>query len=168
VGAALPAIGLRSTSGLLVDLSALPGRTIVYAFPRTGRPDEDDSDEWDAIPGARGCTPESCAFRDRFDELTMAGVRLFGLSTQTSSYQQETVERLRLPFPLLSDSSLALTRALALPTFDFEPYGAESRVHLKRFTLVVDDGHIAKVFYPIFPPHEHARDVARWLNTRNE
>jgi peroxiredoxin (alkyl hydroperoxide reductase subunit C) len=94
-------------------------------------------------------------------------VRLFGLSTQTSPYQQEAVERLRLPFALLSDSSLALTRALSLPTFEFEPYGAESRVHLKRFTLVVDDGRIVNVFYPIFPPHEHARAVARWLNARN-
>jgi len=162
-GMALPSVELNSTDGDKVDLANLPGRTIVYVYPRTGRPDLPPSAEWDAIPGARGCTPQSCGFRDHYQELRSLGARVFGLSTQTTEYQREAAGRLHLPFPLLSDSDLAFTRALQLPTFDFEPYGSESAVHLQRMALVIRDGRIEKVFYPVFPPDRNAADVLAWL-----
>src|SRR5579863_5455313 len=118
-GMRVPSIALPSTSGRTVDLSALGGRTVVYIYPRTGRPDKEVPKGWDEIPGARGCTPQSCAFRDRYAQFETAGARVFGLSTQTTDYQQEAVARLHLPFELLSDADLALTRALRLPTFEF-------------------------------------------------
>jgi peroxiredoxin len=163
-GLRLPSIPLVSTDGRKVDLASLPRRTVVYIYPRTGRPEEPSSDEWDAIPGARGCTPQSCGFRDHYQELESLGARVFGLSTQTTGYQQEVVERLHLPFPLLSDSDLAFTDALRLPTFEFEPYGSESAVHLKRVAMIARDGGIEKVFYPVFPPDRSADEVVTWLN----
>jgi peroxiredoxin len=162
-GAAIPSILLESTAGGEVDLARLRGRTVVYVYPRTGRPEEPTSEKWDAIPGARGCTPQSCGFRDYHRELQSAGARVFGLSTQTTGYQQEGAARLQLPFPLLSDSTLAFTRALHLPTFEFEPYGAESSVHLRRMAIVIRDGVVEKVFYPVFPPDRNAEQVLAWL-----
>jgi peroxiredoxin len=162
-GAAVPSIPLNATHGEEIDLSRLRGRTIVYIFPRTGRPEEPGSDEWDAIPGARGCTPQTCGFRDHHEELRAFGASVFGLSTQSTDYQREAVERLHLPFSLLSDRDLAFTKALCLPTFEFEPYGDESSIHLKRMALVLRDGHIEKVFYPVFPPGRSAEDVMKWL-----
>ena len=162
-GANLPSILLKSTVGEQVDLSRLTGRTVVYVYPRTGRPEESTSEKWDAIPGARGCTPQSCGFRDHYEELQSLGARVFGLSTQTSGYQQEAAARLHLPFPLLSDSRLAFTHALRLPTFEFEPYGAESSVHLKRMTIVIRDGVVEKLFYPVVPPDRNAGQVVAWL-----
>ncbi len=154
-------MALPATDGTAVDLSRLAGRTVVYAFPRTGRPGVDNPDGWDMIPGARGCTPQSCAFRDHFAELRGLGVdRLFGLSTQGTAYQREAVERLHLPFPLLSDAEGALAAALRLPTLV-----VEGTTLLRRVTLVVDDGRIAKVFYPVFPPDRSAADVLDWLST---
>lgn len=141
--------------------------TVVYVYPRTGRPDLPASAAWDAIPGARGCTPQSCGFRDHYAELRSLGASaVFGLSTQTSDYQREAVERLGLPFPLLSDSRLVLTRTLQLPTFEFEPYGHESSTLLKRMALVIRDGRIEKVFYPVFPPDRNAQDVIDWLKMK--
>ncbi|MGH9518827.1 MAG: peroxiredoxin, partial [Terriglobales bacterium] len=131
-GLHLPAFPLPATSGPAVDLSILPGRTVVYAYPRTGRPGESNPAGWDAIPGARGCTPQSCAFRDCFAAFQAADIaHLFGLATQSTAYQREAAERLRLPFPLLSDEFLALTSALRLPTFQ-----VQGLILLKRFTLI--------------------------------
>jgi peroxiredoxin len=143
-----------------VRLDRLPGRVVVYAYPRTGVPGEDPFvPDWDEIPGARGCTPESCAFRDHFRELRAAGAALvFGLSTQDRDYQREAAERLHLPFALLSDVDLEMTKALRLPTFE-----AAGQTLLKRFTLVVSDGRIEHVFYPVFPPDKHAEEVLGWL-----
>jgi peroxiredoxin len=157
-GRALPAVALRSTAGRLVTLSALAGRTVVYAYPRTGRPDQEPPAGWNQIPGARGCTPQSCAFRDRHGELRALGVSVFGLSTQGTDYQQEAVARLHLPFELLSDAELALTRTLALPTFE-----VQGMVLIRRLTLVLRDGLVEHVFYPVFPPDDNAAAVIAWL-----
>jgi peroxiredoxin len=158
-GLKLPSLGLAATDGSRVDLSKLPGRTVVYIYPRTGQPGQPNLDGWDAIPGARGCTPQSCGFRDHFAELTALGVRqLFGLSTQDTDYQREAVERLHLPFAILSDHDLKLTRAIDLPTFDIA-----GMTLLKRMALVIDDGVVAKAFYPVFPPDQNAAEVIAWL-----
>ena len=158
-GMRLPSVALRSTRGRMVDLSILKGVTVFYIYPRTGRPDQDVPTGWNAIPGARGCTPQSCAFRDHYQELKKLGVSdLFGLSTQDSAYQQEVAERLHLPFELLSDEKLEFTQALKLPTFE-----VDGMTLTKRITLIVRDGEIAKVFYPVFPPDRSADEVAAWL-----
>ena len=157
-GMQVPSVPLAATSGDAVDLSALAGRTVVYGYPRTGRPDQEPPQGWDDIPGARGCTPQSCAFRDHHEELQALGAAVFGLSTQTSDYQREAAERLHLPFPLLSDSNLAFATALRLPTFDFD-----GMTLLKRVTLILRDGVIEHVFYPVFPPDKNAETVIAWL-----
>ena len=159
-GAKLPSVPLPATDGATVDLSALPGRTVVYAYPRTGQPGRDNPEGWDGIPGARGCSLQSCEFRDHYAELRRLGVAaVFGLSTQDTAYQQEAAGRLHLPFPLLSDAGGALTRALDLPTFQ-----AGGMTLLKRFTLVVDEGVVSHVFYPVFPPDRNAADMVAWLS----
>ena len=158
-GLALPSVTLAATDGSRVDLSNLSGRTVVYAYPRTGVPGRAMPEGWDRIPGARGCTPQSCAFRDHFAQLTQLGVaQLYGLSTQDTAYQREAAARLHLPFPLLSDAGLALARAIGLPTFT-----VAGMTLLKRMTLVIDDGVISKVFYPVFPPDRNAEEVLAWL-----
>ena len=158
-GLKLPALALAATDGSQVDLSKLTGRTVIYIYPRTGVPGQAPPDGWDAIPGARGCTPQSCSFRDHFAELKALGVaHLYGLSTQDCDYQREAVERLKLPFPVLSDAALALARAIKLPTFS-----AAGMTLLKRMALVIEDGVIAKVFYPVFPPDKNAEEVIAWL-----
>lgn len=161
-GAALPALALPATDGTSVDLSALKGRVVLFAYPRTGRPGEiAPVDDWDMIPGARGCTPHTCAFRDLFKDLTAAGARhVFGLSTQDTAYQREMVERLHVPFPILSDSELALTRALKLPAME-----VAGQTLIKRLALVIDNAKIVQVFYPVFPPDRNAADVLAWLQT---
>jgi peroxiredoxin len=158
-GMRMPSVALAATDGTRVDLGRLAGRTVVYIYPRTGRPGVALPDGWDAIPGARGCTPQSCSFRDHFAELRGLGVaKLFGLSTQDSDYQREAVERLHLPFAILSDADLRLTHALGLPTFV-----VAGMALLKRMVLIIDDGAIANVFYPVFPPDESAAVVVSWL-----
>jgi len=158
-GMRLADIALAATDGASVNLSRLMGRTVVYLYPRTGRPGVPAPDGWDAIPGARGCTPQSCGFRDHFAELRRLGVaRLYGLSTQDTAYQREAVERLHLPFPLLSDADLKLTQAMRLPTFT-----VEGTTLIKRMAWVIDDGVMAKVFYPVFPPDKSAQTVIDWL-----
>jgi peroxiredoxin len=158
-GRRLPDIGLPATDGTTVNLAAVKGRTVVYIYPRTGEPGKPVPADWDAIPGARGCTPQSCGFRDHFAELKGLGVtRLYGLSTQDSDYQREAVERLHLPFAILSDAGLRLTRALDLPTFEFN-----NMTLMKRMAWIVDDGSITKVFYPVFPPDQNAAEVIAWL-----
>src|SRR5579863_2769411 len=156
-GMKLPDIALVPTSGPPVNLAKLKGRTVLYIYPRTGVPGVDAPPGWDDIPGARGCTPQSCGFRDHFAELKELGVaHLFGLSTQDTGYQREVAERLHLPFAILSDAKLALTRALKLPTFT-----TSGMTLLKRAALVVDDGVIAKVFYPVFPPDKNRSEERR-------
>ena len=158
-GSAVPPLALPATDGQPVTLSALPGRTVVYAYPWTGRPGEPLLvEDWDQIPGARGCTPETCGFRDHHAELEAAGAAVYGLSTQDTDYQRELAERLSLPFAILSDASLELTRALRLPTFE-----VADRTMLKRQTLVIRDGIVEHVFYPVFPPDRHASEVLAWL-----
>jgi peroxiredoxin len=159
-GMRLPDVALQATDGSTVSVAALPGRTVVYAYPRTGEPGKAMLvPEWDQIPGARGCTPQSCAFRDHYADLKRAGAdRVFGLSTQSTAYQREMAERLHLPFPVLSDEGLALTRALRLPTFE-----AGGLTLIKRLALVADAGRITHVFYPVFPPDRNAADVLAWL-----
>lgn len=160
-GMRLPAIELPSTKGSVVNLGKLgSGRTIVYCYPMTGVPGKPLPEGWDMIPGARGCTPQSCGFRDHFEELTSLGAEVFGLSTQKSDYQLEMAERLQLPFPVLSDAGLKFCRALRVPTFE-----VDGMTLVKRLTLVVRDGAIEKVFYPVFPPDQSAEQVARWLRT---
>jgi len=163
VGMRIPSIPLPATDGTTVDLSSLPGLIVVYAYPRTGIPGAENPAGWDLIPGARGCTPQSCAFRDHFAELKALGVkRLFGLSTQDSAYQREAAERLHLPFPILSDEHFRLTEALRLPTFE-----TSGMTLLKRLTLVINDGKIEHVFYPVFPPDRNASDVIAWLAAKS-
>ena len=155
----IPSVYLAATDGRGVDLSGLSGRTIVYAYPMTGRPGVPLPDGWDKMPGARGCTPQSCSFRDHFAELKSLGIEnVFGLSSQTTEYQQEAASRLRLPFALLSDRSFALTDALQLPTFEM----AGIRL-IRRLTMVISDGRIEHVFYPVFPPDRSALQVVDWL-----
>ena len=163
-GLKVPSVPLLATDGSSVDLSTLPGIVVVFAYPRTGRPGVENPEGWDQIPGARGCTPQSCAFRDLFGELKTLGVqRLFGLSTQSAEYQREAAERLHLPFPILSDEHFQFADALRLPMF--ETGGMKL---LKRLTLVISSGVIEHAFYPVFPPDRNAADVAAWLATRRQ
>lgn len=157
-GFALPSLPLASTAGATVDLAKLPGRTVVYVYPRTGRPDRDPPDGWDALPGARGCTPQSCSFRDHKAELEALGAGIFGLSTQDTDYQREAVARLHLPFELLSDEAFEFAAALGLPEFELA-----GETFLKRVTLIVHGGRVEKCFYPVFPPDRNAEDVLAWL-----
>jgi peroxiredoxin len=158
-GLLIPTVWLDSTAGSPLNLAETRGRTVVYCYPRTGRPDEPVPESWDAIPGARGCTTQAWSFRDHYSELIEAGVAyVFGLSTQDTDYQREVVERLKLPFHLLSDRELQFARALKLPTFEFD-----SMILIKRLTLVIDDGRITKVFYPVFPPNKSAEETLQWL-----
>jgi peroxiredoxin len=158
----MASIPLQATDGTMIDLSALPGLTVVYAYPRTGRPGVANPEGWDLIPGARGCTPQSCSFRDHFTELKGLGVdQLFGLSAQDAEYQREAAERLHLPFAILSDDQLRLTRAMNLPTFE-----VDCMTLLKRFTLIIREGTVEHVFYPVFPPDRSAAEVMEWLSQK--
>ncbi len=159
LGLKMPSIALPATDGRTIDLGALSAaRTVIYVYPRTGVPGQPLPTGWDAIPGARGCTPQSCAFRDHHAELTALGAEVYGLSTQSPDYQKEMAERLHLPFPVLSDARFALCTALRLPTFEVDGMRL-----IKRLTLIVADNRIEAVFYPIFPPDRNAGDVIDWL-----
>ena len=164
-GMKLPTIALTATNGTTVDLGGIPGRFVLYVYPMTGRPGVPLPDGWDGIPGARGCTPQSCSFRDHFFELKSLNASVFGLSTQSTDYQKEARDRLHLPFELLSDSGHRLKELLRLPTF-----GVAGMELYKRLALVVENGQIRKVFYPVFPPDESAADVIAWLrqNTQSQ
>src|SRR3954466_929305 len=159
-GMTVPPISLVATNDISVTLASLPGRTVVFGYPRTGEPGKIALvDDWDMIPGARGCTPQTCAFRDLFAELKAAGAaQVFGLSTQSNEYQTEMASRLHLPFPVLSDDKLELTEALQLPTME-----VVGLTLIKRLALMVDDARITHVFYPVFPPDRNAGDVLDWL-----
>jgi peroxiredoxin len=161
-GVALPDVALPATAGPAVTLSKLEGTTVLYIYPRTGVPGVDAPPGWDDIPGARGCTPQSCGFRDHFAELKGLGVaQVYGLSSQDTAYQREAAERLHLPFPLLSDVQLKLQSAIALPTFS-----TSGMTLYKRMALVLEDDRIVRVFYPVFPPDKNAAEVTAWLRTR--
>jgi peroxiredoxin len=163
-GVAMPPITLPATTGKRVRVDVVPAgfeRLVLYMYPRTGRPGVPPPDGWDDIPGARGCTPESCGFRDHAADLAIAGAAVAGVSVQSPEYQAEAAERLRLPFPLLSDAGRTLSRALDLPTFTVDGVAL-----LRRLTLVVRAGRIEHVFYPVFPPDQHAAQVVDWLRHR--
>jgi peroxiredoxin len=157
-GMTLPNILLPATNGVSLDLAGIQGRVVIYIYPMTGRPGVPLPDGWDRIPGARGCTPQSCAFRDHYSELKSLKTSVVGLSAQTTDYQKEARDRLHLPFELLSDSELRLKQALGLPTFKVA--GMEL---YKRLTLIAENGRIQKVFYPVFPPDRNADEVLAWL-----
>jgi peroxiredoxin len=159
-GALVADVALPATDGSLISLARLTGRTVVYAYPRTGEPGRPSlAPDWDMIPGARGCTPQSCSFRDHHSELAGLGARVFGLSTQDTAYQREAAEHLHLPFPLLSDASLAFAMAMRLPVFEVAGHKL-----LKRATLVLRNGVVEHVFYPVFPPDRNAAEVVAWLS----
>jgi len=160
VGLAVPALVLESSQGP-VDLAELAApRAVLYVYPRTGRPDRAIPEGWDAIPGARGCTPQSCGFRDHATELAALGARVAGLSSQSLDEQVELAERLHMPFPVVADPDMELGAALGLPTFEFEGVTL-----YKRVTLIFEAGTIAKVFYPVFPPDGNAEEVLAWLGS---
>jgi peroxiredoxin len=161
-GTRLSSVTLQSTSGRAVDLAAVAGRKVVYCYPRTGKPDVEAPRGWDQIPGARGCTPQSCAFRDRHADIKALGASVFGLSTQTTEYQREAVERLHLPFDLLSDSDLKFATVMRLPTFR-----VDSMILIKRLTLIIDEDRIKKGFYPVFPPDKSPDEVLAWLKSNS-
>jgi peroxiredoxin len=158
----VPPLALPSTKGRLVRLDQIETPwAVLYAYPRTGLPDVEVPADWNAIPGARGCTPQTCAYRDREAELRALGATVFGLSTQSTEYQQEMATRLHLPFEVLSDSEMLLTRALRLPTFQYGDWTL-----LKRHTLIIAGGRIEEVFYPVFPSNADAGNVLHWLRDR--
>jgi peroxiredoxin len=159
-GRALPSIRLSATTGGPLDLARVGAEdtAVLFIYPRTGRPGEALPTGWDMIPGARGCTPQSCAFRDLHEEFAERGVEIVGLSAQSPEDQGEFAERVHLGFPLLSDPGLELAGALSLPTFS-----VDELTLYKRLTLVIRDGEIVEVFYPVFPPDRNAADVLAWL-----
>jgi peroxiredoxin len=155
LGMRLPSLSLPSTSGVLVDLASLTGRTVLFAYPRTGRPGEPPlSANWDMIPGARGCNRQACAFRDLHAAFAAVGARVLGISTQSSEYQRGDVAQMHLPFTLLSDAELRLASAARLPTL-----AVAGLTLLRRLTLVIEDGLVQRVFYPVFPPDRATDDV---------
>ncbi|MGI8501940.1 MAG: peroxiredoxin [Hassallia sp.] len=158
LGEKLPQVTLTSSRSNQLELSKIKGRVVFYCYPMTAQPGIPIPDGWEQIPGALGCTFQSCAFRDHHAELQALGVQVYGISTQDSSYQQEAVERLHLPFELLSDADFAFTTSFRLPTFE-----VEGKRLIKRLTLIADDGKIVKVFYPVFPPDRNAQEVIEWL-----
>lgn len=154
---------MPSTSGDRVDVSSLQGLAIIFCYPRTGAPGEVVPDEWNVIPGARGCTPQACGFRDEMGELRKLGVNaIFGVSTQDTPYQHEVKVRVHLPYELLSDADLDFATALNLPTFEWQ-----GKKLIRRLALAVEDGQIIKVWYPVFPPDANAKEVVAWLASRN-
>lgn len=154
----LPNVILNSTSNNKINLSSLKGLSVLYFYPMTGRPDIDLPSGWNEIPGARGCTPQSCSFRDNNQVLTNLQAKVYGISTQSTSYQKEMVERLHLPFEVLSDESLELTKELNLPTLI-----VNDMILIKRITLICKDDKIIKVFYPVFPPDKNVEEVIKWI-----
>ena len=161
-GTKVPSVSLAATSGDWLDVSIYPGLSIVFCYPRTGAPGETITEDWNSIPGARGCTPQACSFRDEMAELRNLGVKhVFGLSTQDTAYQKEVKDRLHLPYELLSDENLQFANALKLPTFTWE-----NKTLIKRCALAIKDGSIIKVWYPVFPPDSNAKDVVEWLAGR--
>jgi peroxiredoxin len=166
-GAAVPTLALPATSGRTVNLAELSRQpAVLFFYPRTGQPGKSAGRDWDLIPGARGCTPQSCGFRDLHGEFRALGVSVAGVSTQTTAYQREFVERNHVPFDLLSDAELRLTSALTLPTFEFPVPGIGPSTLIKRMAWYLEAGRIAHVWYPVFPPDKNAETVLGWLRAR--
>jgi peroxiredoxin len=163
LGQLIPDISLESTNGDIVNLREIRGKLVIYCYPMTGRPDVKLPEGWEEIPGARGCTPQACSFRDHYKELQKLNTKVFGLSTQMTDYQREAKGRLHLPFDLLSDNSLNFSNALGLPLHHVAGMNLTKRV-----TLVFNDGVIVKYFYPIFPPDKNIDDVIDWLKETNQ
>src|SRR6266481_4753647 len=161
LGSTLPSVLLASTTGKTVDISACVGTLVIYFYPMLGRPDSPPFFGWNDIPGARGCTPQTCAFRDSHTELKRLGVEIFGVSAQHFEDQQEAHARLQLPFALLNDRQLTLAQALKLPTFEYEG----TRL-IKRLTIIAVGGFLRKIFYPVFPPNNNAGEVIAWLTSQ--
>lgn len=159
-GMALPSIELVSTDAKTIDLSRQEGTSVVFFYPMTGKPERPPMIGWNKIPGARGCTTQCCAFRDRYPEFKRVGVEVFGVSAQPLDEQLDAAERLRLTYPLLNDTDLELTNALDLPTF-----GYEMSRYIKRVTLLIEEGVIRKVYYPVFPPHLNPTDILSQLRS---
>ncbi|SNX29242.1 Peroxiredoxin [Polynucleobacter meluiroseus] len=158
IGMRLPRIALQATTGKFIDLGSLIGKLVIYCYPMTGQPNVALPEGWDQIPGARGCTPQSCSFRDHYQELQALGAEVVGLSTQATDYQQEMADRLHLPFPVVSDDKLLFQKALQLPTFV-----AADMTLLKRVTLIANNGVIEAVHYPIFPSDSDPAWVMNYL-----
>jgi peroxiredoxin len=159
-GANVPPVALPATDGTAVNLAALQGRSVVIVYPWTGRPGLPNPPDWDRIPGAHGSTPELEGFRDRHRDFTQESLRLFGLSRQDTAHQRELIARLGLPFPILSDEAGAFGAALTLPTF-----ATGGTIYLKRLTLLIADGRIERVFYPVIDPSGHAEEILREVET---
>jgi len=157
-GSRLPSVFLASTSDTNVDIGSIEGVLVIFFYPMNGRPGSAPMIGWNDIPGARGCTPQSCSFRDNYSKLQRQGVKVFGISSQPLADQKEAHQRLNLPFELLNDSALVLTRAMQLPTFEYN-----SSTYIKRITVIAENGVIKKTFYPVFPPDENVNDVIKWI-----
>ncbi|QBZ83351.1 Putative peroxiredoxin bcp [Hydrogenovibrio crunogenus] len=158
----VPSVALKGVSDTIIDLSSIEGMVVIFFYPMNGRPDSPPMIGWNDIPGARGCTPQSCSFRDNYSQLEKLGVKLFGVSSQPLKDQKEASARLNLPFELLNDSQLELTRAMNLPTFEYE-----LSTYIKRITIISEDGVIKKTFYPVFPPDKNVSDVIEWFEHNN-
>lgn len=158
-GMSIPSLSLKTTSGRVIDLYKEKGFIVIFFYPMTGSPDAPPLNGWNEIPGARGCTPQTCAYRDNYEELSELGVKVFGASSQSIDQQKEAAGRLKLPFELINDSAFELTESLNLPTFDYQGIKL-----IRRLTLVVVDGVICKVFYPVFPPDKNVDKVISWFN----
>ena len=159
-GMTLPNISLKSTRGDLINLGSIRGKLVIYCYPMTGQPDVPLPEGWDQIPGARGCTPQSCSFRDHYQELKVLGAEVIGLSVQTTEYQKEMADRLHLPFPVVSDSNYEFQKAMTMPTFV-----VAGMTLLKRVTLIANDSVIEAVHYPIFPSDSDAAWVIDYLRS---
>jgi peroxiredoxin len=166
-GSPVPSIRLQSTAGRWIELGEIAARpAVLFFYPRTGEAGKPAGPEWDAIPGARGCTPQSCGFRDLYREFTELGAAVYGVSTQDTAYQREFVERNHVPFEMLSDHDLSLTRALRLPTFEYPVERGGPSTLIKRMAWFVDRGRVERIWYPVFPPDRNAETVLGWLHER--
>lgn len=161
-GARIPSVELMGVSDVKINIGSVEGDMVIFFYPMMGKPDSPPMVGWNDIPGARGCTPQSCSFRDHYSRLEKLGVKVFGVSSQPLIDQKEASERLDLPFELLNDSRFELTRAMNLPRFDYN-----SSVYIKRITLIAENGVIKKIFYPVFPPNKNVNDVIQWLEHKN-
>ncbi|MBA3368976.1 MAG: peroxiredoxin [Geodermatophilaceae bacterium] len=161
LGSSAPDVGLASTSGVVIHLDRISGRVVMFGYPRTGTPGQPSPDGWDAIPGARGCTPQACGFRNSYPAFTETGAQVFGISSQASAEQREAAQRLELPYPLMSDSDAAMARAWMLPTFT-----VDGATLLRRITIFLYDGVVDGVIYPVFPPDRSAEVALAWLRDR--
>ncbi|MEQ1635992.1 MAG: peroxiredoxin [Methylococcales bacterium] len=161
-GLTLPSVYLPATTGGMINPAHVPGWLVIYCYPMTGQPERPIPEGWIGIPGAAGCTPQACSFRDHYQELQALNVSVIGISTQSPEDQLEAAQRLHLPFALLSDASLQFAQGLGLPLFE-----ADAMRLIKRVTLIIKDGIIQKYFYPVFPPDKNSEEVLVWLHRHN-